>query len=97
MMPAIQARGLAKRYGEPGDPKKPAIRLYLKYDKDDQSVIQGLKRVSSPGRRVYVDNRSLPRVMSGLGTSVVSTSAGLLSDREARTRGVGGEVVCYIW
>jgi len=84
-------------YKSLGEAKKPSLRLYLKYDNDDQSVIQGLRRVSSPGRRVYVNSKKLPRVMGGLGTSVVSTSAGLLSDREARERGLGGEVVCYIW
>ncbi len=80
-----------------GDTKKPVLRLYLKYDQEDQSVIQGLRRVSTPGRRVYVNSQKLPRVMGGLGTSVVSTSVGLLSDKEARTRGLGGEVVCYVW
>ncbi len=80
-----------------GEPKKPALRLYLKYDQEDNCVIQGLRRVSTPGRRLYVKSGRLPRVMGGLGTSVVSTPQGLLSDREARTRGVGGEVVCYIW
>jgi len=80
-----------------GEGKKPSLRLYLKYDNEDQSVIQGLRRVSSPGRRVYVNSKKLPRVMGGLGTGVVSTSAGLLSDREARERGLGGEVVCYVW
>lgn len=80
-----------------GDTKKPVLRLYLKYDHEDKSVIQGLRRVSSPGRRVYVNSQKLPRVMGGLGTSVVSTSVGLLSDKEARTRGLGGEVVCYVW
>ena len=84
-------------YKSLGEAKKPSLRLYLKYDNDDKSVIQGLRRVSSPGRRVYVNSKKLPRVMGGLGTSVVSTSAGLLSDREARERGLGGEVVCYIW
>ncbi len=80
-----------------GEAKKPLLRLYLKYDKDDQSVIRGLRRVSTPGRRVYVNKNRLPRVMGGMGTSVVSTSNGLLSDKEARDRGVGGELVCYIW
>jgi small subunit ribosomal protein S8 len=80
-----------------GDGKKPVLRLYLKYDKEDKSVIRGLRRVSTPGRRVYVDKDRLPRVMGGMGTSVVSTSGGLLSDKEARGKGVGGELICYIW
>ena len=80
-----------------GDDKKPLLRLYLKYDNEDHSVIQGLRRVSSPGRRIYVNKNRLPRVMGGMGTCVVSTSSGLLSDREARAKGLGGEVLCYVW
>ncbi len=80
-----------------GETKKPVLRLYLKYDGEDQSVIRGIRRISSPGRRQYVNKDRLPRVLGGMGTCVVSTSSGLLSDKEARTRGLGGEVVCYIW
>ncbi|MBI5837737.1 MAG: 30S ribosomal protein S8 [Candidatus Eisenbacteria bacterium] len=80
-----------------GEAKKPSLRLYLKYDEEDNSVIQGLRRVSSPGRRVYVNKDKLPRVMGGMGTCVVSTSSGILSDKEARAKGLGGEVVCYVW
>ena len=93
----LQREHFISHYKMLGEPGKPVIRMYLKYDHGDNSVIQGLKRVSSPGRRVYVVKDRLPRVMGGLGTSVVSTSTGLLSDREARTKGVGGEIVCYIW
>jgi small subunit ribosomal protein S8 len=84
-------------YKKVGDEKKPVLRLYLKYDEDDNSVIQGLRRVSSPGRRIYVDKDRLPRVMGGMGTCVVSTSSGILSDKEARVKGLGGEVLCYVW
>ena len=80
-----------------GEPKKPVLRLYLKYDETDSSVIRGLRRISSPGRRVFVNKGKLPRVMGGMGMSVVSSSSGILSDKEARERGVGGELVCYIW
>ena len=73
------------------------LRLYLKYDEKDLSVIRGLRRISSPGRRVYVNKGKLPRVMGGMGMSVVSSSSGVLSDKEARERGVGGELLCYIW
>ena len=69
----------------------------LKYDEKDTSVIRGLRRISSPGRRVYVNKGKLPRVMGGMGMSVVSSSGGVLSDKEARERGVGGELLCYVW
>ncbi|HVP38503.1 MAG TPA: 30S ribosomal protein S8 [Candidatus Saccharimonadales bacterium] len=84
-------------YKRMGDEKKPVLRIYLKYDQEDKSVIQGLRRVSSPGRRIYVNRDKLPRVMGGMGTCVVSTSSGILSDKEAREKGLGGEVVCYVW
>ena len=84
-------------YKRVGDDKKPVLRLYLKYDQEDKSVIQGLRRVSSPGRRIYVKGGKLPRVMGGMGTCVVSTSSGILSDKEAREKGLGGEVLCYVW
>ena len=73
------------------------LRVYLKYTSDDQCVITGLKRMSKPGRRVYVPKTRIPRVMGGLGCSVVSTSRGLMSDREARESGLGGELVCQVW
>ena len=79
------------------DSKQGVLRIYLKYAADDQSVIDGIKRVSTPGRRVYVKKDRIPRVMGGLGTSIVSTSRGLITDREAREAGLGGELVCQIW
>ena len=69
----------------------------LKYGKGRERVITGIKRVSKPGRRVYVPKSRIPRVMGGLGVSVVSTSRGLLTDREARESGLGGELVCQVW
>ncbi len=79
------------------DDRQGVLRVYLKYSGDDQSVITGVKRVSKPGRRVYVGKDRIPRVMGGLGISVVSTSRGLMTDREARDAGLGGEVVCQVW
>ena len=69
----------------------------LKYDNDGDPVISKIGRVSRPGRRVYRGVREIPRVLNGLGISVLSTSRGVMSDREARTAGVGGEVLCEIW
>jgi len=73
------------------------LRVYLKYGEGDQNVISGVRRVSTPGRRVYVGKHRIPRVMGGLGTSIVSTSRGLMTDREARDAGLGGELVCQVW
>ena len=79
------------------DSKQGVLRIYLKYAADDQSVIDGIRRVSTPGRRVYVKKDRIPRVMGGLGTSIISTSRGMMTDREAREAGLGGELVCQIW
>ncbi|MDA1193602.1 MAG: 30S ribosomal protein S8 [Planctomycetota bacterium] len=74
-----------------------ALRIMLKYDHDGDPVISKIGRISRPGCRVYRGVRELPRVLNGLGISVLSTSRGVMSDREARTAGVGGEVLCEIW
>ncbi len=79
------------------DTKQGILRVYLKYTDGDASVISGLKRVSKPGRRVYVNKERIPRILGGLGVSVVSTSRGLMTDREAREAGLGGELVCQVW
>ena len=79
------------------DSKQGILKVYLKYTKDRKSAIAGLKRISKPGLRVYVKNDNLPRVISGLGTAVVSTSKGIMTDREARKNKIGGEVLCFIW
>lgn len=76
---------------------KPHIRLYLKYDQNEVPMISGLQRVSSPGLRKYVRKDAVPKVLNGLGIAVVSTSRGVLTDRQTRELGVGGEVLCYIW
>jgi len=79
------------------DTRQGMLRLYLKYTAADEPVISGLKRISKPGRRVYVGKRRIPTVMAGLGTSIVSTSRGLMTDREAREAGLGGELICQVW
>jgi small subunit ribosomal protein S8 len=73
------------------------IRIYIKYTPDNSSVIEGIKRVSMPSRRVYVSKSTIPRVMGGYGTAVISTSKGIMTDKECRKLGVGGEVICHIW
>ena len=73
------------------------LTIVLKYGRDRQSAIDGIRRVSRPGRRVYVTHDQIPRVFSGLGISILSTSRGLMSDREARRQRVGGELLCEVW
>ena len=75
----------------------PSIRIFLKYDDDGLPAIQRIGRVSKPGRRVYSGVQEIPRVLNGLGISVLTTSQGILSDREARAQGVGGEILCEVW
>lgn len=78
------------------DTKQNIIRIALKYQ-NGQCVIKGLERISRPGLRKYSDHDSLPRVINGLGVAVISTSKGVMTDKQARHAGVGGEVICYIW
>jgi small subunit ribosomal protein S8 len=73
------------------------IKVKLKYTDDHEPVITGLERVSRPGRRRYVDNKKVPRVYGGTGTAIVSTSSGVMTGHEAKAKGVGGEVVAYVW
>jgi small subunit ribosomal protein S8 len=73
------------------------IRIYLKYHGGNQNVITGLKRLSKPGRRVYVKTKDIPYVLNGMGVAVLSTSKGILSDRDARKQSVGGELLCSVW
>lgn len=79
------------------DKKQGLLRIYLKYDAKDRSVIQGLERVSRPGRRVYLRKNELPRVQGGMGTAIVSTPSGILTDKEAREEGLGGEYLARVW
>ena len=78
------------------DNKQNVIKIQLKY-RDGSSAITGMKRISKPGLRIYKDATELPRVLNGLGTAVISTSKGLMTDKEARSQSAGGEVICYIW
>jgi len=95
----MKEEGYIKNYRVINDPKLPygILKLYLNYGPNKERVIQGLRRISKPGRRIYVKKDELPRVMSGLGTAIISTSQGMMTDSEARKLGLGGEVVCYIW
>ena len=79
------------------DGKQGIIRVYLKYADSKERVITGLKRISRPGLRVYAKKDELPKVLGGLGLAIVSTSNGLMTDKNARKAGLGGEVLCYVW
>ena len=73
------------------------IRIYLKYGDNNEKVISGIKRISKPGLRVYVKKDEIPKVLGGLGIAILSTSHGILTDKQSRAAGVGGEVLCYVW
>lgn len=79
------------------DSKQGIIRIFLKYGQNNERVITGLKRISKPGLRVYAKTNEVPRVLNGLGIALISTSQGLVTDKEARSKQVGGEVVAYVW
>lgn len=83
-------------FSEISDGKQGILRIYFRYH-EGSGVIKGLQRVSTPGRRVYSDSEHLPRVMNGLGMAIITTSQGVMTEKEARRRHVGGEVVCRIW
>ncbi len=89
--------GFIKGFDVIDDGKQGIIRIQFKYEKDNQKVISGIKRISKPGLRVYVDNTEIPKVLSGLGIAILSTSKGIMTDKNARKSGIGGEVICYVW
>ncbi|WIV13164.1 30S ribosomal protein S8 [Proteiniborus sp. MB09-C3] len=89
--------GFIKGFDVIEDAKQGILRVQLKYGKDNEKIISGLKRISKPGLRVYVKSDEIPRVLGGLGIAVLSTSKGIVTDKVARKEGVGGEVICYIW
>ena len=79
------------------DKKQGLLRIYLKYDAKDKSVIQGVERMSKPGRRLYLRRHEIPKVQGGLGSALISTPSGIMTDIEAREEGLGGEYLCRIW
>lgn len=94
----LKEEGFIADFEETGEGIKKHLVLSLKYKgKNRQPIIRTLKRVSRPGLRVYKNRKELPKVMGGIGIAIISTSSGIMTDREARRQGVGGEVLCYIW
>lgn len=93
----LHGEGFIRNYEVLKDRKFPTAKLALKYGPKREKVLSNLKRVSKPGLRVYAKRDRVPRVLRGLGVAVISTSRGVMTDREARKLGIGGEVLCYVW
>lgn len=93
----MKQEGFIRDYEFIKDQKQGILRVHLKYGPEHERIISGLKRISKPGLRVFAKKDELPKVLGGLGIAIISTSQGLMSDRQARELGAGGEVLCYIW
>ncbi|MDO9262964.1 MAG: 30S ribosomal protein S8, partial [Desulfosalsimonadaceae bacterium] len=93
----LKEEGFIRNFKFIKDNKQGILRVYLKYEQNDRHVIYGIQRVSRPSRRVYVGSKDIKPILNGLGISVLSTSKGLLTDKQARNENIGGEVLCAIW
>ncbi|MGI6603639.1 MAG: 30S ribosomal protein S8 [bacterium] len=93
----LKAEGFVRDYEYVEDNKQGMLRVYLKYGPNKERVLTDLKRISKPGLRVYVGRHEVPKVLRGLGIAIMSTPKGIMSDKQARQEGVGGEVLCYVW
>ena len=93
----LKEEGFIKNFRLIEDSKQGTLRVYLKYGPANEKIIAGLVRVSKPGRRIYVTADRIPAVLGGMGVAILSTSKGVLTDRESRKQKVGGEVLCYVW
>ncbi len=95
----LKAEGFISHYEKEKEEAEthPIFRIRLRYVGPGQPVIAGMRRISKPGRRVYVGKRDIPRVMAGMGIAILSTSKGLMTDQESRRTGMGGEVLCHVW
>jgi small subunit ribosomal protein S8 len=93
----LKDEGFIKNFRVLEDNKQNTLRVYMKYGPANEKVISGLVRVSKPGRRVYVGQEKIPSILAGMGVAIVSTSRGVVTDREARKQKVGGEVLAYVW
>jgi small subunit ribosomal protein S8 len=93
----LKAEGYIKDYTVENDGGKSVLNVFLKYTMEREPVIQGLRRISKPSCRKYVHAEEVPRVLGGIGTAILSTSSGVMTDNEARDKNIGGEVLCYIW
>ena len=95
--PILRDEGYIKDFEVTKDVPQPQLRIVLKYDRDRKPIVTGLRRISKPGRRIYVSRSEIPWVLSGLGVAIMSTPQGVMTGHRARRQGVGGEVLCYVW
>lgn len=93
----LKEEGFIEGWAEQGAGKNARIKVFLKYQGSDSGCIRGIQRISKPGRRVYVGRSEVPRVRNGLGVAILTTPRGVLTDHQARSAGVGGEVLCHVW
>ncbi len=93
----MKQEGFVKNFRVIEDGKQGTLRIYLKYGPDQERVISGMKRISRPGRRIYVSADKIPSILGGIGVAILSTPKGVLTDRESRKERVGGEVLCHLW
>ncbi len=93
----LREEGFIKFYKYMKDNRQGIIRVYLKYDENNEPALHGVRRISKPGLRQYVDSRNIPRILGGLGIAIISTSRGLKTDRECRLHKIGGELICTVW
>lgn len=93
----LKEEGFIKNFKLIKDRKQGILRIYLKYENETESVIQGLKRISKPGCRIYVTQENVPMVLNGMGVAILSTNKGVLTDKVCREQKVGGEVLCHVW
>ena len=97
MVKVLRDEGYIRNYKFVADDKQGVIRVYLKYGPDQKNAILGLKRISKPSRRVYVKSRDIKPVLNGMGVAILSTSHGVIADKTAREKNIGGEVLCHVW
>jgi small subunit ribosomal protein S8 len=97
VLKVLEAEGFIASYRRVEEKGRPVLRVGLKYDAEGEPIVTGLERVSRPGRRVYARANEIPKVLGGLGVSIVSTSKGIVTDRTARQSRLGGEVLCNVW
>lgn len=97
ILDVLKKEGYIRNYKYISDKKQGCLRVYLRFKKEKKPAITMIKRISRPGLRVYVSKDEIPRVLRGMGMAIISTSSGILTDSQARTQGVGGEVLCYLW
>ena len=93
----LKAEGFIEGFIDIDEGPQGKIKVFPRYDDENQAVIRGIQRISKPSRRLYVGKHDVPRVRNGLGVAILTTPRGVLTDRDARKAGVGGEVICYVW